>query len=126
MSTKIKTFFEKIGSNIASFFKHIGHSFRRIGNHIGVSFREFSRSPVTILLLIVFPILLLLLFGSIFASEDLYSYHLEVQDYDNSSISELLIQKLIAEEILDVHRLSTGINPRVYLQQNDLHSCQSY
>ncbi|MHA1243025.1 MAG: ABC transporter permease [Candidatus Heimdallarchaeota archaeon] len=123
MSTKIKTFFKKIGSNIASFFKHLGHSFRRIGNHIGVSFREFSRSPVTILLLIVFPILLLLLFGSIFASEDLYSYHLEVQDYDNSSISELLIQKLIAEEILDVHRLSTGINPRVYLQQNDLHSC---
>ncbi len=123
MSTKIKTFFKMIGSNIASFFKHLGHSFRRIGNHIGVSFREFSRSPVTILLLIVFPILLLLLFGSIFASEDLYSYHLEVQDYDNSSISELLIQKLIAEEILEVHRLSTGINPRVYLQQNDLHSC---
>lgn len=123
MSVKIKSFFKMIGSNITSFFKHLSHSARRIANHIDVSFREFSRSPVTILLLIVLPILLLLLFGSIFATEDVYSYHLEVQDRDNTVLSEQLIQELIAEDILEVHRLSLGVNPKDYLQQNDFHSC---
>ncbi|MHA1124245.1 MAG: ABC transporter permease [Candidatus Heimdallarchaeota archaeon] len=123
MSAKIKSFFKMIGRNIASFFIHLSHSFRRIGNHIGVSFREFSRSPVTILLLIVFPILLLLLFGSIYASEDVYAYHLEVQDWDETNLSQSLYDKLVAEEILEVHKLSTSKDPREYLQQNGYDSC---
>ena len=123
MSVKIKTFFKIIGRNIAGLFKHLAHSSRRIGNHIGVSAKEFTRSPVTILLLVIFPILLLLLFGSIYASEDVYSYHLEVQDRDSTVLSELLIQKLINESILEVHRLSLDENPRDYLQQNGFHSC---
>ena len=74
-------------------------------------------------LLIIYPMILLLLFGSIFANEDAFSFQLEVQDHDGTSFSEGLIQDLDDQDILDVHRLATNIDPYDYLQENNLHSC---
>ncbi len=108
---------------IINFFIHMRNSFRRIRNHIGVSIRLFYRSPGSIFLLIIYPMILLLLFGSIFASEDVFTFHLEVQDKDGTEFSEGLIQELGNQGLLDIHRLDTTINPKEYLQDNNLHSC---
>lgn len=106
-----------------NFFIHLRNSFRRIINHIGVSLRLIYRSPGSIFLLIIYPMILLLLFGSIFATEDAFTFHLEVQDNDRTSFSEGLIQELDNQGILDIHRLDMTINPKEYLQENNLYSC---
>ena len=48
---------------------------------------------------------------------------MEVQDFDGTSFSEGLIQDLDNQDILEVHQLATNIDPKVYLQENNLHSC---
>ncbi len=111
------------GRKILNFFIHLSHSFRRIGNHINASFRLFYRSRITVFLLLFYPIILLLLFGSIFAKHDIYSFNLEVQDNDNTTISEELIQNLTAIDILEINRLSSDVNPKEYLQENGLYAC---
>lgn len=108
---------------IINFFIHLRNSFRRIRNHIGISIRLFYRSPGSIFLLIIYPMILLLLFGSIFATEDVFTFHLEVQDNDGTEFSEGLIQELDDQDILNIHRLGTTIDPKEYLQENNLHSC---
>ncbi|MHA1555748.1 MAG: ABC transporter permease [Candidatus Heimdallarchaeota archaeon] len=108
---------------IINFFTHLSNSFRRIRNHIGVSIRLFYRSPGSIFLLVIYPMILLLLFGSIFATEDVFTFHLEVQDNDGTLFSEGLIQELDNQGILDIHRLDTSVDPKEYLQENNLHSC---
>ncbi|NHJ04350.1 MAG: ABC transporter permease [Candidatus Heimdallarchaeota archaeon] len=110
-------------SKLKKYFSHLSHSFRRIGNQIIVSLKLFYRSRITVFLFIVYPIILLLLFGSIFASQDSYSFHLEIKDNDNTSLSQNLVQKLEDVEVLDINYLTADIDPRVYLQENDLHSC---
>lgn len=108
---------------IVNFFIHLKNSFRRIFNHIGASIRLFVRSPASIFLLIIYPMILLLLFGSIYANEDVFTFHLEVQDFDGTQFSEGLIQDLDNQDILEVHQLATNIDPKIYLQENSLHSC---
>ncbi|MFW9922776.1 MAG: ABC transporter permease, partial [Candidatus Thorarchaeota archaeon] len=106
-----------------SFFSHLRHSLRRIGNHLFASLKLFYRSPVTVFLLIIFPIILLLLFGSIFAHQTSFIYQLEVQDKDITFFSEGFVQSLENNEFLEVNRLDITIDPKEYLQENGLHAC---
>lgn len=113
---------KRILQPIKNLLIHLSHSYRRISNHISTSFRLFYRSRVTIFLLIFYPIILLLLFGALFAQYDT-TFNLEIQDNDITVVSEELIQNLTAIDILEVNRLSTGVDPKEYLQENGLYAC---
>ncbi|NHJ86459.1 MAG: ABC transporter permease [Asgard group archaeon] len=105
---------------IKNAFFHFGNSLRRIGNQLKISIKLFFRSPFTTSMLFLYPIILLLLFGSIFAKTDTYKFTLYVQDRDNSPTSINLYQNLADEELLDVFIIEDiTINPRNYLREID-------
>jgi ABC-2 type transport system permease protein len=105
------------------FWKNFLQSLKRIGNQVQISIKLFIRSPLTVFSLIITPVILLLLFGAIFATGRQYEYQLEVQDHDHTVLSESLIQELMKNDLLTIHRLDNNIEPKAYLQQNGLHSC---
>ena len=110
-------------SKLRKFFGHISHSLRRIGNQIATSFKLFYRSRITLFFFIIYPIILLLLFGAIFATQDSYTFHLEIKDDDNSTLSQEFTAELESIEILEIHYLENVSDPKQYLQENHLHSC---
>ena len=81
----------KIRKSIRNFFFHSSNSIRRISNHIRVSVRLFYRSRLTVFLFLFYPIILLLLFGSIFAKQDLLSFDIGIQDNDATPVSQELV-----------------------------------
>lgn len=112
-----------IQQKLKDYLSHPLNSLRRIVNQISMSLRLFVRSPLSVLLMLIYPIILLLLFGSIFTPPQNYSFHLEVQDKDNTVFSEMFIQELMDSDILEVHRLSPIEDPKEYMQRNGLYAC---
>ncbi|MBD3189969.1 MAG: hypothetical protein GF308_04975 [Candidatus Heimdallarchaeota archaeon] len=114
---------KQIYQQFRNYLTHPYNSLRRIINQMWMSLRLFVRSPLSLLLMIIYPIILLLLFGSIFTPPQNYTFDLEVQDKDNTVFSEMFIQELMASEILEIHRLSPLENPKEYMQRNGLYAC---
>ena len=112
-----------IGKKIGNFFLHLAHSFRRIGNHIRASVKLFYRSRLTVFLFLFYPIILLLLFGSIFAKQDLLLFELGVQDNDITSVSQDLVEKLDSLDVLSTISVPTNEDPKVIMQQEDMYAC---
>lgn len=112
-----------IGKKIGNFFFHLANSFRRIGNHIRASVKLFYRSRLTVFLFLFYPIILLLLFGSIFAKQDLLLFDLGVQDNDATSVSNDLLLKLNTIDVLSIKNLTTDDDPKTIMRQDDLHAC---
>jgi len=90
---------EQKKGKVLTLLKKFGHSIRRIGNHLHYSFRLFYRSKLTVFIFVIFPIILLLLFGSIFAKQGFVNYELTVQNNDNSPYSQEFIRILENESI---------------------------
>ncbi|MBK5114800.1 MAG: ABC transporter permease [Candidatus Heimdallarchaeota archaeon] len=112
-----------IGKKLGNFFLHLAHSIRRIGNHLGISVKLFYRSRLTVFLFLFYPIILLLLFGSIFAKQDLLIFNLGVQDNDATNVTQDLFDKLDSIDILNVILVPTTEDPKVIMQQDDLYAC---
>jgi len=108
---------------IGNFFLHLAHSFRRIGNHIRTSVKLFYRSRLTVFLFLFYPIILLLLFGSIFAKQDLLLFDLGVQDNDATSVSQDLVEKLDSIDVLSTISIPTNEDPKAVMRQDDLYAC---
>lgn len=111
------------GKKIGNFFLHLAHSFRRISNHIKASVKLFYRSRLTVFLFIFYPIILLLLFGSIFAKQDLLLFDLGVQDNDTTSVSQDLVEKLDSIDVLSTILIPIDEDPKAVMQQDDLYAC---
>jgi len=112
-----------IRKKIGNFFLHLAHSFRRIGNHIRASVKLFYRSRLTVFLFLFYPIILLLLFGSIFAKQDLLLFELGVQDNDVTSVSQDLVKKLDSIDVLITIPISNNTDPKEIMHQEDLYAC---
>ncbi|NHJ32335.1 MAG: ABC transporter permease [Asgard group archaeon] len=108
---------------IGNFFRHLANSFRRIGNHIQASVKIFYRSRLTVFLFLFYPIILLLLFGSIFAKQDLLSFEVGVQDNDATEVSQDLIEKLDSIDVLSTVPLLNNSDPKTVMQEEDLYAC---
>ena len=67
---------------------------RIISANLVVKLMSFSREKTTMFFVIAFPIILILLFGTIFMSQDNVEYHLCVQDLDQSKSSKESIKAL--------------------------------
>ena len=67
---------------------------RVIGAHLLVSIKTFSREKSVMFFTIAFPIILILVFGSIFLNQDNVSFDLHVQDLDHTDSSAQLVRAL--------------------------------
>jgi ABC-2 type transport system permease protein len=72
----------------------IASSFRRISNQVGGISLKYFRSPTSIFWSIVYPVILILLFGAMFGRTIDTNYTLDVYDLDKSAESEIFIATL--------------------------------
>jgi len=84
------------------------------------SMKGWLRSRGTIFWSIVFPVMLILIFGAIFSGSDNPTYTLSIQDLDNSEFSQNYTQMLENITVLDVQKIPRDIDINDYIKENDL------
>ncbi|MBN2603182.1 MAG: ABC transporter permease [Candidatus Thermoplasmatota archaeon] len=96
-------------------------NFRFIAADLYSSIRQWLRSIGTVFWTLLFPVLLIIIFGAIFSGAGDVNYDIIVRDLDNSSFSEKFIQIL---ENISVLRLDTGVkddeNISEYMREKDI------
>jgi ABC-2 type transport system permease protein len=111
-----KNFFCKL-KRIALF---IYRSSRRIINQIGAMSLVYYRSPTTIFWTFIYPIILILLFGSMFSQSINPSYQLDVLDLDDSTESLEFCSYLNSQTILKINRLNdSSIKPEDWMKERN-------
>ena len=81
--------------------------------------KAWLRSPGTVFWTILFPILLILIFGAIFSDADEVEFDLVVQDLDESTISEEFIDTLNNISGINVIHLGEGKDVTEYMLDED-------
>lgn len=82
--------------------------------------KQFFRSPGSVFWTIAFPVMLILIFGAIFAGTGVSTYDLYVQDLDGSPISERYIDGLEATGALNVHIVPADENADAFIERNSV------
>jgi len=82
--------------------------------------KGWTRSRGTIFWAIVFPVLLILLFGAIFSGSDNPTYTLQVQDLDDSAWSHSYLENLTKIPVLKVEIIPKDENITQYITEKDL------
>jgi ABC-2 type transport system permease protein len=83
------------------------------------SLRQWLRSIGTVFWTILFPILLILIFGAIFSGADDVSYNLVVQDLDQNDFSENFIVGLREINILNITTIKSDVDVKEYMHDED-------
>jgi len=110
----------RFGKKIKSFFLGIGSSIRRIANQVGGISLGYVRSPSSLFWTIVFPVILILLFGAIFGRSIDTTYELYVLDLDSSDESLEFSSYLDNGTSLAIRVLNdTTIIPSDWLRENN-------
>jgi ABC-2 type transport system permease protein len=91
---------------------------RIISANLVVKLLNFSREKTTMFFVIAFPIILILLFGTIFMSQDNVEYHLCVQDLDQSKSSKEAIKALEDDGKFKITRVDPAVNATQYVRDN--------
>ena len=94
---------------------------------IGIDFianvRAWLRSPGTVFWTILFPVLLIMIFGAIFSGSDDVKYDLVVQNLDsdgeNTVFSETLVESLKQVDVLNIEMIEPGVDISDYMGEND-------
>ncbi len=81
------------------------------------SLKIFFRGRSSFFWVLAFPVILMLIFGSIFNTGNV-QYELAVQDKDNSKISGSFINALNATSAFKVNMISANENPDAYIKSN--------
>jgi len=89
-------------------------SWRVIGANLVVSLKTFSREKSTMFFTIAFPIILILVFGTIFLNQDNGSFDLHVQDLDQTSSSAQLVKTLELNGKFKITTVDPAINATQY------------
>ncbi len=92
---------------------------RRIFANLSVDLREFYRNKGTMFWTILFPILLMLLFGFIFGQEGDVSYSLPVQDKDGGIWATNLTEIIDNTEVFDIEVVNPDADPKEYMNDHD-------
>ncbi len=90
---------------------NIASSLRRISNQVGGISLKYFRSPSSIFWSIVYPVILILLFGAMFSRTIDTNYDLDVYDLDKSEESEKFIDGLRDLPGLTINELEEEIDP---------------
>jgi ABC-2 type transport system permease protein len=89
-------------------------SLRVIGANLVVSIKTFSREKSAMFFTIAFPIILILVFGTIFLHQDNTSFDLYVQDLDHTNSSAQLLKILELDGRFKIFSVDPAINPIQY------------
>jgi len=93
---------------------------RIIATDFVASMKGWIRSPGTIFWAIVFPVLLILIFGAIFSGTDSTTYNLYVQDQDQSAWSQQYLDMLKNISVLKIEIIPNDRNITEYIKEKDL------
>jgi len=91
---------------------------RIISANLVVKLLNFSREKTTMFFVIAFPIILILLFGTIFMSQDNMEYHLCVQDLDQTKSSKESIKALEVNGNFKITMVDPSVNATQYVREN--------
>jgi ABC-2 type transport system permease protein len=85
-----------------------------IGANLVVSLKSFSREKSAVFFTIAFPIILILVFGTIFMNQDNVSFELYVQDLDQTTSSAQLVKTLALDGRFEIVPVDPAINATEY------------
>jgi len=91
---------------------------RIISANLVVRLTSFYREKTTMFFTIAFPIILILLFGTIFMSQDNAGYHLCVQDLDQTISSAESLKTLELNGEFKITRVDPALNAAQYVRDN--------
>jgi ABC-2 type transport system permease protein len=91
---------------------------RVIGASLVVSIKTFYREKSAMFFTIAFPIILILVFGTIFMNEDSVSFGLYVQDLDHTSSSAQLLEALERNGTFTITQVDPAINATQYAKDH--------
>jgi len=87
---------------------------RVIGANLAVSLKTFSREKSAMFFTIAFPIILILVFGTIFLNQDNASFDLHVQDLHQTNSSAQLVKALELNGKVKITAVDPAIDPTRY------------
>jgi ABC-2 type transport system permease protein len=93
---------------------------RRIAANLTVDLKEFVRNKAAVFWTIMFPILLILMFGFIFSGEDDITYDLPIQDRDGGNWSKALTFIINETDLFDVDMVDPEKDPQQYMEDNNI------
>ena len=91
---------------------------RIISANLVVKLTSFYREKTTMFFTFAFPIILILVFGTIFMSQDNVEYHLCVQDLDQTNSSAQAVKTLELNGKFKITRVDPVINATQYVRDN--------
>ena len=91
---------------------------RVIGANLVVSIKSFSREKSAMFFTIAFPIILILVFGTIFLNQDNMSFPLYVQDLDQTNSSAQLVKMLERNGSFRITMVDPASNAAQYAKDN--------
>jgi len=91
---------------------------RVVGANLVVSIKSFYRERTAMFFTFAFPIILILVFGSIFMDQDNVSFDLCVQDLDRTDSSAHLVQTLKLNGKFKINGIDPAINATQYVKDN--------
>jgi ABC-2 type transport system permease protein len=93
---------------------------RVIGANLIVSIKSFYREKTAVFFRIAFPVILILVFGTIFMNQDNVRFDFYVQDLDQTKLSAKLINIIELNEKFKIIRVDPAINATQYARENKL------
>jgi ABC-2 type transport system permease protein len=93
---------------------------RVIGANLIVSIKSFYREKTAVFFRIAFPVILILVFGTIFMNQDNVRLNFYVQDLDGTHLSAELVDILKLNEKFTITTIDPAINASQYARKNKL------
>jgi len=91
---------------------------RIISANLVVSIKSFYREKSAMFFTIAFPIILILVFGTIFMSQDNVEYHLFVQDLDQTDSSARSVKALELNGKFKITKVDPAVDATAYVREN--------
>ena len=95
---------------------------RVVGMDVFYSIKSWWRSRGTVFWSLLFPIMLILIFGAIFSGTGTSSYTLYVQDLDHSTASTQLLEGINKTDVLKITMVNDSENVTKYIKDNNIQS----
>ena len=95
-------------------------SFRIIGANLIVSIKSFYREKTAVFFRVAFPVLLVLVFGTIFMNQDNVRYDFYMQDLDQTALSAELVETLELSERFKITAVDPAIDAAQYAKDDKL------
>ena len=93
---------------------------RIVGANLVVSIKSFYREKTAMFFTIAFPMLLILVFGTIFMDQENVRFDLYVQDLDHTEFSARLVETLKLNGKFKIAKIEPAVNAKQYAKDNKL------